>query len=105
MIQELAIPNDNNKLHCHAFVQIGPEPARPFPEKSFDRVYSISVDGESRLYKLVDFLRMPFKDIGSVYTIPSAGMESFAWRTQYRQEHPEVTDDTPMAVYLFKREG
>jgi len=103
MVKELDIPNENNKLLCNAFVQIGPEPVRPFREKMFDRIYSIKVGDESRFYKLVDFIRLPFKDIGSAFTIPAAGLESFAWRVQYKQKNPDVEDDTRMAVYFFKR--
>lgn len=99
---KLAIANENNKLHCNAFVQIGPEPGM-FTEKSFDKLYCIRVDDEDRFYKLVDFIRMRLIDIGSVITIPATGLESHAWRYQYKHDHPEATDETKMAVYFFQR--
>lgn len=99
---KLAIANENNKLHCTAFVQIGPAPGS-FTEKSFDKIYSIRVDDEDRYYKLVDFIRIDFKDIGSVFTIPAAGVESYAWKFLYKNDHPETTDDTKMALYFFQQ--
>lgn len=99
---KLAIENENNKLHCNAFVQIGPAPG-VFKASSFDKLYVTRVGEEDHFYKLVDFIRVDYKDIGSVFTIPSSGLESFAWHYQYKQDHPDVTDDTKMAVYFFQK--
>lgn len=99
---KLAIENENNKLHCHAFVQIGPAPGI-FKEESFDKIYSIRVGEEDQFYKLVDFIRIDFKDIGSVFTIPASGLESLAWRFQYKKANPDVQPDTKMALYFFMK--
>jgi hypothetical protein len=99
---KIEIPNENNKLHCNAFVQIGPEPG-VWKESSFDRLYSIRVGDEDRFYKLVDFIRIRFIDVGSAFTIPACGLESQAWRHQYNRDHPDTTNETKMAIYFFKR--
>lgn len=99
---KLAIENENNKLQCNAFVQIGPAPGT-FRESSFDKLYCISTNNEDRFYKLVDFIRIDFKDIGSAFTIPASGFESVAWKFQYKRSHPEVNDDSKMAVYFFQK--
>jgi hypothetical protein len=99
---QLDIPNENNKLHCNAFVQIGPEPGT-FTDKSFQKLYCIRVNDEDRFYKLLDFIRIPFADIGSAFTIPATGMTSFAWKWQYKRDHPGTTNETKMAIYFFKR--
>lgn len=99
---KIEIANENNKLHCDAFVTIDLEPGN-WPESKFNRTYCIRVDNEDRLYKLVDFIRLPFSDIGSAFTIPAAGMTSFAWKQYYKKQNPNVTNETKMAVYFFKR--
>jgi hypothetical protein len=99
---KIEIANENNKLNCNAFVTIDLEPGN-WPESKFNRTYCICVDGEDRLYKLVDFIRLPFADIGSAFTIPAAGMTSFAWKRKYKRDHQNTTNETKMAVYFFKR--
>ncbi len=100
--KKIIIENKNNKLQCHAFVEIGPEPGA-ITDSAFEKLYCTSCNGEDIFFKLADYLRLRFIDIGSAFTIPAEGMESMEWRAKYRAEHPEVTNDTKLAVYFFKR--
>lgn len=99
---KIEIANENNKLHCDAFVQIGPEPGK-LTDAAFEKVYAIDVDGETRFYKLADYYRLRFIDVGSCFTIPACGLESHEWRARERQNNLNLTDDTKMAIYYFKR--
>ncbi len=99
---KIEIPNENNKLHCNAFVQIDRAPGQ-WSESKFNQLFCICVDNEERIYKMVDLIRIRFADIGSAFTIPASGMTSFGWKYKYKLEHPNTTDETKMAVYFFKK--
>lgn len=99
------IPNDNNKLYCNAFVQIGPA-LGPVTSAVFEKIYAVKVgEGDIRYYQLLDFVRLRFQQISSADTIPATGLEAHEWKARYKEQHPDITDDTVLTVYYFKKKS
>jgi len=103
--QPLNLLNDNNKLACEGFNQIHFAPPHfAIKESDFEKIYCIKKDGEEIFVKLVDFLRIEFQHIGSVFTIPAAGMQSDEWAKEWVKKYPKTKPDTEMAIYSYLRD-
>jgi hypothetical protein len=99
--------NYNHKLDCAGFVHIAPAPPTGVPESKMNQVYTIATEDDSHPpvnYKLIDFIRVALKNVRSVFTIPSHGVECDSFILQYVDENPETSLECPMAVYFYVRD-
>ena len=101
--KELKLQNSNNRLACDAFLQIGLAPAEPLIEADFNKLYKCNNDGKEFYFKLVDLMKLEFKNIGGIITLPSTGLEAHEWRKQWKERYPDTTDNTMLCVYYYKK--
>lgn len=99
----LYLNNDNNRLHCDAFLQLHFAPVRRITESDYSQTYLIKVNEEDVLVRMVDMVRIPFDQVGSVITLPATGKESEQWRKDWLKTYPTTNENTMMAVYMYKR--
>ncbi len=99
----LYLNNDNNRLRCDAFIQLHFAPMKQITESDFSQTYVLKVDNEDVFVRMVDMVRIPFDQVGSVLTLPASGKESAEWRKDWLKTYPTTNANTMMAVYMYKR--
>lgn len=102
--QPIKITNQNNKLDCYGFVQIHFAPPHgTIREHDFQKIYFVRHNQQDIFLQLVDFLRVPFKDVSTVFTVPATGMQADDWRRDWVEKYPQTDDTTEMAIYCYVR--
>lgn len=114
-MRALKIDNDNNKLNCSGgFIHIGFAPPKAhfakdlqvvpsIREQDFDKLYSIKMGESDIIVKLHSFIRLKFYQISCLYTIPGYGVDSFDFKTEFKEKYPATTEETEMAVYCYTK--
>ena len=111
----LVVENENNKLNCNGFTVIHFAPPEHYIddnfkhhhailEEDYDRVYLIKNGDENIYVKLTGFLRLPFKYIGDVFTVPATGMGMQEWIAAWIKKYPKTDNETKMAIYTYLKE-
>lgn len=101
--KKLFLANDNNRLQCDAFTQVHFAPEQPIRESDMSRLYVVRINDVDVFLQMVDLIRIPFKNIGSLVTLPASGKESAEWKRDFLKLYPSTTDETPMAVYMYRK--
>lgn len=101
--KRLFLQNDNNKLACNCFLQIHFAPPRRIAESELSQVYVTDHDGKDIILEMADMIRLPFSQLGNVFTLPATGKESDAWQADWKKQYPLTEDNTAMAVYMYRR--
>lgn len=104
--KKLNIPNHNNVLACDVFATINYAPVRekmPLWNEVEKQVYFIEHQ-DNRIYlQLVEITLYKFKDIPYWITLLCNGLFADEWRNLWQQGHPEVTTETGMAIYFYRK--
>lgn len=101
--QELKLKNQNNCLACDVFSYIQKAPARPIVEADFEKVFFTWHEGKEIFFKMISLVRYKFGRMPDGVTLSATGLEAVDWCFLWRKEHPDVTDDSMMAVYYYKK--
>ncbi len=103
--KELPIENENNKLQCNVFFEINfaPTAAQPLLDWHFEKDYLIKIDDHLKTVNLVNFWRVPFKNMHDWVTIAATGLPAPQWKFAWKELHPETTDETQMGIYCYMK--
>jgi len=100
--------NYNNKMDCAGFIHIAPAPATPVPESKLNQAVFIETEDRShpgKTFRLTDFLRIPLRELRSVFTVPSHGLEAEQFIVNYIAANPAAFLETEMAIYFYLSES
>jgi hypothetical protein len=96
--------NYNNKLACQCFIHIDVAPKVRIPESQLERPLEIRTADNSHppiQAKIVDMLRLPLRDITSIFSWPSHGLDSLNFKLWMMEK--QTPADQEMAVYFYSK--
>lgn len=105
-MKTLLIPNLNNKLSCNYFSHIGFSPDQKIPESELKQKYIIEDQNkeiENFEAELVTFARCPIGFLSEMDTYMANGVDKDKFMMDFKLEHPEVHEETEIAIYIYRR--
>jgi hypothetical protein len=96
--------NYNNKLDCICFIHIAAAPMMGIPESQMNQVYLIDTEDGShpgKTFTLIDFARIPLKNLRNMYTRPSHAVDADEFILSYVAANPGVLLETEVAIYFY----
>jgi hypothetical protein len=102
--REIKIENRNNVLATDGFVVITFIEKESVPESDLlNMQYTCPLLPEGVTLKIIDFLRVDFKDLCSLMTLPATALEAYDFKMEWLQKYPKTEPRTKMAVYYYKK--
>lgn len=104
MVKTVKIPNSNNKLACPKFSHISfAPPAEILKESQLPLPVLIQSGSESIAANLIAMAIIKLRELSSIDTYLSAGVDRTTFMTQFLTDNPGTDADTRVAVYIYHK--